>query len=459
MLNATKCGKKERNMAKVTLDKVPPQDIDSERAVLGAMMQVEEGSVAVTKVSAILTADSFYKGSHQEIFKAIIAVTDAGERADLLTVTTRLRLTDGLKKAGDVTYLDEMIDSVPTAANVEYYANFVKDAALRRNIIFSCSELYNDGFDNTVEAEELLSNLESAALAIRKGNSRGRSFNTLREALKPTFARIQEMYDSGEDIIGLATGFHKLDKMTCGLHPGDFIIVAARPGMGKSTFVMNILQYVTKEKELPALLFTPEMSEQQVTLRWFASEAGIDLQRLRSGRLQEKDWPLLTEAAGEMYNAPLLINDTAGISLSEVRACAHEAAMEHDIALIVVDYLQLLHDRSRRYENRQQEITAISGGLKAIGRELGVPLIACSQLSRAPEGRPDKRPVLSDLRESGSLEQDADLVMGLFRAKYYDHDVKDAVSELIVLKQRNGPTGTIKMGFDPPHMRFSGLGG
>jgi replicative DNA helicase len=446
----------------VRLDRVPPQNIDAERSVLGAMLLSDDGGrEAIPKVIEILGDDSygdvFYKETHQKIYNAILNLFERNEPADQVTLTRELMRTGDLEKVGDITYIDEMIDSVPTAANVVHYAKIVKEEALRRRLIRASAQIYNDSYDNTEDVDMLLDNAERIVLDIRREKA-DRGFIQVRKKIKETLDVIQELYNRKEHVIGTPTGFTDFDSATSGLQASDFIVVAGRPGMGKSMFVQNIAQHVAGEHKTPVGLFSLEMSYQQILLRILSAEANVNFQNLRTGFLSDSDWPKLTLAAGKIYEYPMLIDDTPGISVMEIRAKARRMKAEYNIGLIIIDYLQLMQSRNRS-ENRQQEISEISRSLKGLARELNIPIIACSQLSRATEGRPDKRPMLSDLRESGAIEQDADLVVFLYREEYYEREPteKSSEAEVIIGKQRNGPTCTIRLSFRANCMRFDNL--
>jgi replicative DNA helicase len=449
------------DMNSIRFDRVPPQNVDAERAVLGAMLLPDGGREAIPKVIEILGddpyGDVFYKEAHQKIYNAILNLFEKNQPVDLVTATRELEQIGDLEKVGDVAYLDEMMDSVPTAANVEYYARIVKDESLRRRLIRASVQIYNDSFDNSEDIDVLLDGAERIVLDIRKENVL-RGFVQLKKTIKDTLNTIQDLYNRKEHVIGTPTGFTEFDMQTSGFQPSDLIIVAGRPGMGKSMFVQNIAQHVAGENKIPVGLFSLEMSYQQLVLRMLSAEANVDFQRIRTGFLNDPDWPKLTLAAGRLYESPIFIDDTPGISVMELRAKTRRLKAEHNVGLIIIDYLQLMQSRGKS-ENRQQEISDISRSLKGLARELSIPVIACSQLSRAPESRPDKHPQLSDLRESGAIEQDADMVIFLYREEYYERDSSEKTNEaeVIIGKQRNGPTGTIKLSFRANCMRFDNL--
>jgi len=445
----------------VRLDRVPPQNIDAERAVLGAMLMSDGGKEAIPRVIEILGDDpydnGFYKEAHQKIYTAILNLFERNEPADLITLTGELERLSELKNVGGVEYLDEMIDSVPTAANVEYYAQMVKDEALRRRLIRSSAKIFNESFDSSEHIQVILDNAEREILDIRQDQVES-GFIPLKKTLRNTFDSVQELYNKKEHVTGIPSGFTDLDTATSGFQPSDFVVVAGRPGMGKSMFIQNIAQYVSGQYGLAIGLFSLEMSHQQLGLRMLSAEANVDFQKLRTGFLSESDWPKLTIAAGNLFGYPIFIDDTPGIGVMEMRAKARRLKAEHNAGMILIDYLQLMQGRGRA-ENRQQEITEISRSLKGLARELNMPVMACSQLSRAPENRPDKRPQLSDIRESGSIEQDADLVMFLYRDEYYERESTDksGEAEVIIAKQRNGPTTTVKLAFRANVMKFDNM--
>lgn len=448
-------------MDSVRLDRVPPQDIDAERSVLGAMLMPEGSKEAIPRVIEVLgddpTGEAFYREAHRKIYVAILNLFERAEPADLLTVRNELERTGDLEKVGGVPYIDELIDSVPSVANVEYYAQMVKDEFIKRRLIYTSAQIYNESFDDSEDIEMLLDRAEQAIFDIRQDKVE-RGFTPVKRIIKSSFSAIQELYNKQEHVTGVASGFFDLDEKTSGFQKADFIVIAGRPGMGKSMFVQNITQYVACDCRIPVGVFSLEMSKEQLVIRMLASEANVSFQNLRTGFLSESDWPKLTIAAGKLSESPVFIDDTPGIGVMELRARARRLKAEHDVGLIIIDYLQLMQGRGRT-ESRQQEISDISRALKALAKELDLPLIACSQLSRQVEGRPDKHPQLSDLRESGAIEQDADLVMFLYREEYYERDMstKQGVAEVIIGKQRNGPTATISLVFRANQMKFENM--
>jgi replicative DNA helicase len=449
------------DMSSGKLDRVPPQNVDAERAVLGAMLMSDGGREAIPKVIEVLgedpTGEAFYRDAHRKIYSAILNLFERAEPADLLTVTRELERNSDLDNVGGVPYINEMMDSVPTAANVGYYAQMVKDESIKRRLIYTSAQIYNESFDDSEDIAMLLDRAERAILEIRQDNV-DRGFIQVKRIIKDSFSAIQELYNKQEHVTGVASGFIDLDEKTSGFQKSDFIIIAGRPGMGKSMFIQNIAQYVACECGTPVGLFSLEMSKEQFVVRMLASEAKVDFQNLRTGFLSEPDWPKLTIAAGRLSEAPIFIDDTPGISIMELRARARRLKAEHDVGLIIIDYLQLMQGRGK-VESRQQEISEISRALKGLAKELDMPIIACSQLSRNVESRPDKRPQLSDLRESGAIEQDADLVLFLYREEYYERDMstKQGEAEVIIGKQRNGPTAIINLVFRANQMKFENM--
>jgi len=449
------------DMSSGKLDRVPPQNVDAERAVLGAMLMSDGGREAIPRVIEVLGEDptgvAFYREAHRKIYNAILNLFERAEPADLLTVTRELDRNSDLENVGGVPYINEMIDSVPSAANVEYYAQMVKDESIKRRLIYTSAQIYNESFDDSEDIEMLLDRAERAILEIRQDNV-DRGFTPVKRIIKDSFSAIQELYNKKEHVTGVASGFIDLDDKTSGFQKSDFIVIAGRPGMGKSMFIQNIAQYVACECRIPVGLFSLEMSKEQFVVRMLASEAKVDFQNLRTGFLSEPDWPKITIAAGRLSESPIFIDDTPGISAMELRARARRLNAEHDVGLIIIDYLQLMQGRAKT-ENRQQEISEISRSLKGLAKELNLPIIACSQLSRNVESRPDKRPQLSDLRESGAIEQDADLVLFLYREEYYERDMstKQGEAEVIIGKQRNGPTAIINLVFRANQMKFENM--
>lgn len=431
------------------LDRVPPNSPDAEIFILRCMMMSEESSVVIPKVLKTLTALDFYKKVNQLLFHAIEELFTQGTPVDVVTLSTYIEQKKILE-GYELPDLVEEVDSVWSTANVEHYADIVKECSTRRRLIKLGAKVYNSGFDETGELLELMDDCEKSMLALRSGQTN--HIGLISDSMKETFKHVQVAYESKEATIGLPTGFIDLDEKTSGYMDGEFVVIAGRPGMGKSTFVQNTIQYLTIKQNVPVLLFSPEMSKMAVTMRILASEAGVSLQSIRTGKMNAADWVPLTTAAGRISKAPIILDDTVGIKIGELRAKAHQAVLEFGVKMIVVDYLQLVKGTSKF--GKREETGEISAALKGIGRDLNVPLIALSQLNRQADARPDHRPLLSDLRESGDIEQDADLVILLYREAYYEKESRDNTTEVIIAKQRNGPTGIIRVLFDSSKMRF-----
>jgi replicative DNA helicase len=430
--------------------RLPPQDVDAERSVLGAML-LEEGAVAETM--ALIKPDEFYRPAHGHIFAAMTALYERSEPIDEITVAAQLQLGQQLEVVGGATYLAGLTDSVPTAANVAYYARIVHNRALTRRLISAATAIAGSGYEGKGDIDVLLDEAEAKIFEITSARDH-RSFVPLDEIVKDAFKLIMSAYDRKESITGLTTGFTDLDDKTSGLQASDLIIVAGRPSMGKTAFALGVAQNSAITTKTPVAVFSLEMSKEQLVMRMMCSEARIDSQRMRRGMLKDQEWSKLAQAAGLLTAAPVYIDDTGSISVLEMRAKARRLQAEKGLGLVVVDYLQLMRGRSGS-EGREREISEISRGLKALAKELSVPVMALSQLNRSLEQRQDKRPVLSDLRESGAIEQDADVICFVYRDEYYNPDTEDkGVAEIIIGKQRNGPTDTVKLKFTREHTRF-----
>ncbi|OHB46773.1 MAG: replicative DNA helicase [Planctomycetes bacterium RIFOXYC2_FULL_41_27] len=432
------------------LERTMPQSIEAEMSVLGAMILDNE---VINLVIPILNKLSFYKTAHRELYQAIVDIYDKGQPVDLVVLREELKKRSLLEKVGGVEYLMELEEAVPTIGNVEYYANIVREKAIKRNLIEVAATIQKQSFEESTDTEHLLDASERAIFDITQ-----RKFNTastkLNEILKETFSRIENLHDRQSRLTGLSAGFYDLDDITCGLQPSELIIVAARPSMGKTSLVLNVVEHVGVVEKKPVVIFSLEMSAQQVAQNMLCSHARIDAHKLRMGFLDDKQWSDLSYGLGSLSEAPIFIDDTPGLTVLEMRAKARRLKAQYDIQLVAVDYLQLME--SSREENRQQEISVISRRLKSLARELKIPVIAVSQLNRSVESREGHRPRMSDLRESGSIEQDADVIVLLHRDNYYDPD-KDNTAELIIAKQRNGPTGVVKLTFLSHFMRFESL--
>lgn len=425
--------------------KLPPQNVEAEQSVLGGILIENE---AVNKVLEILTPEDFYRDAHRRIFEALITLSERDEPADLITLSNELRKINQLDSAGGASYLASLIDLVPTAANIEYYAKIVKEKAVLRKLISTSTDIVTKSYEDREDVEGLLDEAEQAIFQISGSRVRP-SFYPIREVIKGSFKTLERLYEKKELVTGVPSGFKELDRLTAGFQPSDLIIVAGRPSMGKTAFCLNVAQHAAIEKGIPAAIFSLEMSKEQLGIRMLCSEAHVEGSRLRTGFLNESDWPRLTLAAGNLSDAPIYIDDTAAITALELRAKARRLRAEHDLGVVIIDYLQLMKGRTR-VESRQQEISEISRSLKALAKELTIPVIAVSQLSRKTEERTGNRPQLSDLRESGAIEQDADLILFIYRDEVYnrsDDNPNKGIAEVIIGKQRNGPIGMIKMTF------------
>ena len=431
-----------------------PESLAAEAAVLGSMLIDPQ---CIGEVVEILERDAFYRIEHRYIFDALIGLYEKnkGVGIDAVLLRDELEKRNCLEEAGGVEYIAKILDSVPSAANVTYYAGVVKDKMLLRELISVAGEILDDAYNQTGETREALDEAERRIFAVTDKNISGNA-----AALKDLVVRSFELIENrqGHHVTGLATGYYELDELTCGLQNGEMIIVAGRPSMGKTSLALNIAEHLGSLEGIPVAVFSLEMGRQQLAERFLCSISEIDSQKVRKGLLGDEDYKKLADACAELSEAPIYIDDISTLTPLELRAKARRLRSKHDVKCIIVDYLQLMHIGSARVESRQQEITTISRYIKALARELNIPVVVLSQLNRAPEGRADHRPYMSDLRESGSIEQDADVVMLLHREDYYHRGQEDYqqdnTAELIVAKQRNGPTGTVKLIFREKITRF-----
>ncbi|MGH8434846.1 MAG: replicative DNA helicase [Pseudomonas sp.] len=440
------------------VERQPPYAPEAEISVLGSMLI--DGD-AVAKALEVVNDSLFFREANRRIFRAMARLFTRGQVVDAVTLREELQKTEELSSVGGELYIAELLEAVPTAANIEYYARIVHERALVRRLIEASSEIIRDSYEpgeRTVEV--LLDEAEQRIFQVAQSHDRT-GFVWIKKILYPTFEKIEQLQAARGGITGVATGFYDLDEMTGGFQKGDLVIIAARPSMGKTSLVTGIALHASISHQVPTAVFSLEMSKEQLVQRMLCSEALVDLGRLLRGRLTDDDYVRLAQAAGHLNTAPIWIDDSGSLSVLEMRAKARRLKAEQpELGLIIVDYIQLMQASARQAENRQQEVSAISRGLKALAKELGVPILALSQLSRAPEQRADHRPQLSDLRESGSLEQDADLVMFLYRPEYYVPPVEaqekglQGKAELIIGKQRNGPTGTVELYFRKESTRF-----
>ncbi len=441
---------------RTVVGRVPPHSLDAEVAVLGGVLLEQE---ALPRALEILVADAFYKSAHRTIFQAAVQLFERREAVDIVTVSNELRKMDRLESVGGPVALSNLLDSVATAANIEYHARIVFDKYLARRLISTSKDIITEGYADRLPTNELLDQAQSQIFSIAEGRLR-QGFVHIKDVVRESFLEIENLHHNPDAISGIRSGFDDLDAMLAGLHNGDMIVLAARPSMGKTSLALSLVQNVAIDHQHPVAVFSLEMSKQQLVLRMLCSEARVDNHRMRRGIIQRHEWPNLTKAASLLTNAPIYIDDTPGMNVLEMRAKARRLKMEKGLRLIVVDYLQLMQSASKA-ENRQQEISSISRSLKALAKELDVPVVALSQLSRAVESRAgNRRPMLSDLRESGAIEQDADVVIFLYREEVYDRECAEdlkGIAEVIIGKQRNGPIGEVKLKFFAEYTRFENL--
>ena len=433
--------------------RIPPHDLDAEMSILGSVL-IDPLSIA--KVLQFLHPEDFYRENNGQIYRAALDLFAAGEPIDNVTLAAQLQSMALLERVGGRTQLASMQSAVPTAANIEYYGRIVKEKAYKRRLISAGGNIAGFGYDDSVEAEEAINQAQSLVFGVADDRDQ-RDLARLYDLLGPAMERISILMESGQGVVGIPSGFHDLDRMTGGFKDSDLVIVAGRPSMGKTSLALNVAMHAALEAKKSVAIFSLEMSKEQLTERLLTEQAQIDAQRMHRGLLTEAEFDRVSNALGPLGEAPIYIDDTPVMDELTLQLKARQAKLRHDVDLVVVDYLQLMHGRHGGDDNRVQEVSAISRALKGLARELRVPVIAISQLSRAPEQRPDKRPILSDLRESGALEQDADVVMFLFRPEYYKPEEKPGIAEVIVAKHRNGPTGTIELKFRRDHTRFYNL--
>src|ERR671936_126894 len=432
----------------------PPQNLEAEESVLGAML-LSPGAIGA--VSEVLDAGDFYRESHAKIYRAALALYAKGEPVDAITLVDELEERGELDDVGGKVRIHELAALVPASGNAGHYARIVRDMATLRGLIRAGSQVAQLGWDRPGESAELVDRAEQIVFELSQQRVTS-EFSHIEQLLKEGFERITALYEAGADITGIPSGFRELDKLTSGFQPGNLIVVAARPSMGKSAFGLCVAANLAVRQNVPVALFTLEMSKMEVTQRLMCSEAKVESQRLRTGKLAQEDWPRLTTACDKLAKAPIYVDDTGSITLMEIRSKARRLKMrEPGLGLIIVDYLQLMTSGTTA-ENRVQEVSQISRNLKVLARDLDVPIVAMSQLSRAVEQRHDKRPILSDLRESGSIEQDADLVVFIYRDEYYNEESdQPGLAEVIVAKHRNGPTDAVKLSFLKRYAKFADL--
>ena len=436
------------------LGKLPPHDIEAEQAVLGSMLTDSEAAASAIEV---LRVEDFYREDHKAIYEAILNLYNRAEPIDIITLKAELTSIGKFEQVGGIEYLAELPEKVPTTTNAEKYIKIVEDKSMLRSLIKTANEIQALGYDPMQEVEDIVDSAEKKIFNLVQGRNQ-KGYTAVKDVLVESFALLEKLYNQKQHITGVPTGFADLDYKTAGLHNSDLILIAARPAMGKSAFVLNIASYAAVKANIPVVIFSLEMSKEQMVNRILASEAMVDSNKIRTGKIEDEDWNKIAEATGILSEAPIFIDDTPGISMTEIRAKCRKLKMEQNIGLVVIDYLQLIAGNSKRSGSREQEISEISRSLKILAKELNVPVIALSQLSRAPEQRPDHRPMLSDLRESGAIEQDADIVMFLYRDNYYNEETdKKNIAEVIIAKHRSGSVGTVELLWLSNYTKFANI--
>lgn len=437
------------------IKRIMPNSLEAEQSLIGSMIMDRD---AIMAASELLVKEDFYHQQYGTLFEAMVDLFNNREPVDLITLQNKLKEMNVPPEISALEYVRDLVDAVPTSANAKYYAQIVRDKSMLRRMIRTTEDIANDCYQGSETTEVLLEQTEKKIFDLLQ-NRGGGDFVPIKQVVINALDRIEKASKTQGNVTGIATGFLDLDYKTSGLQPSDLILVAARPSMGKTALVLNIAQYVAFHSDLCTAIFSLEMSKEQLVNRLFSLESRVDAQKLRSGDLSDADWEKLIEGAGTIGQSKLIIDDTPGISVSELRSKCRKYKLEHDLKLIIIDYLQLMSGSGgRASDSRQQEISEISRSLKGLARELNVPVIALSQLSRAVEQRPDHRPMLSDLRESGAIEQDADVVMFIYRDDYYNKDTEDkGIAEIIIAKQRNGPIGTINLVWLPEYTKFANM--
>lgn len=438
-------------MDEALIRKTMPHNVEAEQSVIGSMMMDQE---AVLAASEIITAEDFYGSQYGILFQAMVDLYAAGKPIDLVTLVDKLKQMDVPPELSSVEFIRELIASVPTSANVKYYAGIVKEKSTLRKLIKVNEDIANTCYVGKERLDDILEETEKKIFSLIQSKGGG-DYVPIRQVVINAMERIEAISKVKGSVTGIPTGFTDLDYMTSGFQKSDLILIAARPSMGKTAFELNIAEYMAFRKNETVAIFSLEMSKEQLVNRLFSLESRVDSQKIRTGNLEDSDWERLIESANVIGNSHLIIDDTPGISISELRSKCRKYKIEHDLGIVIIDYLQLMTAGGRQ-ESRQQEISEISRSLKALARELNVPVVALSQLSRAVESRPDHRPMLSDLRESGAIEQDADMVMFLYRDDYYNKESeKKGIAEVIIAKQRNGPIGTVELVWMPNYTKFA----
>ncbi len=440
-------------MEETVLKRILPHSVEAEQSVIGSMIMDRE---AIAVASEIITGDDFYNKQYGILFETMIELNDEGKPVDLVTLQDRLKEKDVPPEVSSLEFVRELITAVPTSANIKYYATIVAEKSTLRKLIRLNEEIANDCYIGKESLEVILEETEKKIFEIVQKRNAG-DYVPIRQIVMNAMDKIERASKNKGAVTGIATGFVDLDYKTAGMQPSDLVLIAARPSMGKTAFVLNIADHIAFKLNKTVAIFSLEMSKEQLVNRLFSLESKVDSQHIRTGQLSDQEWEKLIESAGVIGRSNLIIDDTPGISIAELRSKCRKYKLEHGLSMIIIDYLQLMSG-SGRSDSRQQEISDISRSLKAIARELSVPVLALSQLSRAVEQRPDHRPMLSDLRESGAIEQDADVVMFLYRDDYYNHDTdRKDIAEVIIAKQRNGPIGTIELAWLPNYTKFANL--
>ena len=438
-------------MDEALLKRVLPHSVEAEQSVIGSMLMDRE---AIISASEIITADDFYQHQYGVMFESMVELFNEGKPVDLVTLQNRLKEKDVPPEVSSLEFVRDIMATVPTSVNVKSYANIVREKAVLRRLIRVNEEIANTCYAGKEKLEDILAHTEKAIFALLQSRNSG-EFVPIRQVALNVLEKIETASRSGGTVTGIPTGFIDLDYKTSGMQPSDLVLLAARPSMGKTAFVLNLVDYIAVRKGLPCMVFSLEMSKEQLVNRMLAMESNVDSQKLRTGSLTDADWDAVVEGIGIIGNSKLIIDDTPGISITELRSKCRKMKLEYGLQMIIIDYLQLMTGSGKTSDNRQQEISEISRSLKALAREMNAPVIALSQLSRACETRQDHRPMLSDLRESGAIEQDADVVMFLYRDDYYNKDTdKPNVAEVIIAKQRNGPIGTVELLWRPEFTKF-----
>ena len=443
-----------RNEVKMELGKVPPHDLEAEQAIIGSMLTDRD---AVISSIEVLKEEDFYREDNRAIYAAILNLYNRSEPIDIITVKAELESMGKFEQVGGLEYLAELPEKVPTTANAEKYIKIVEEKSILRRLIKTANEIIELGYSPTEDVEDIMDGAEKKIFDIMQQKNQ-KSYTPIKDVLVESFTKLEELYNRKQHITGVPTGFSELDYKTAGLHGSDLILIAARPAMGKTAFALNIATNASVRAKVPVAVFSLEMSKDQLVNRILCSEAMVDSNKVRTGKLEENDWTKLAESIGPLSEAEIYIDDTPGISVTEIRAKCRKLKLEKNIGMVVIDYLQLVQGSNKRNGSREQEISEISRSLKILAKELNVPVIALSQLSRAAEQRPDHRPMLSDLRESGAIEQDADIVMFLYRDDYYNEDSeKKDIAEVIIAKHRGGSTGTVELLWLGSYTKFVNL--